>query len=50
MDVDKDNNLYNYKLIKGISLYKGGLKVLENMNYPTEILDNARTIIKDIII
>ena len=27
---------------KGISKLKGGLKVLSDMNYPQEILDNAK--------
>ena len=31
---------YTYKLVKGISTVKGGLKVLSDMNYPNEILQN----------
>ena len=31
---------YTYKLVKGISTVKGGLKVLSDMNYPNEILQS----------
>ena len=31
---------YTYKLIKGISKIKGGVRVLKDMNYPTEIIDD----------
>ena len=33
---------YLYKLGKGISLVRGGIKVLSDMNYPKEILENTR--------
>lgn len=32
---------YTYKLESGISVIKGGIKVLQDMNYPQEILDLA---------
>ena len=32
---------YTYKLKKGISNVKGGIKVLHDMNYPQEIIDNT---------
>jgi DNA mismatch repair ATPase MutS len=35
---------YTYLLEKGISKIKGGLKVLYDMNYPQEILDNTQGI------
>jgi hypothetical protein len=35
---EKDNFEYTYKLTKGISNIKGGLKVLHDMNYPKEML------------
>jgi DNA mismatch repair protein MutS len=38
---DNDNFEYTYKLVKGISKVKGGLKVLHDMKYPKEILDLA---------
>jgi DNA mismatch repair ATPase MutS len=34
-----DNFEYTYELIEGISNIKGGLKVLQDMKYPQEILD-----------
>jgi hypothetical protein len=34
----KNNFEYTYKLVKGISTVKGGLKVLSDMNYPNEII------------
>jgi len=33
--------IYKYMVVKGISKVKGGLKVLKEMNYPKEILDNT---------
>jgi hypothetical protein len=37
-----NNNFnYTYELVKGISNIKGGLKVLSDMDYPKEILDNT---------
>jgi DNA mismatch repair ATPase MutS len=32
---------YTYKLEKGISSVKGGIKVLRDMNYPDEILNDS---------
>ena len=37
-----DNFEYTYSLEEGISSVKGGLKVLKDMNYPQEILDNTK--------
>ena len=37
-----DKFKYTYLMQKGISKLKGGLKVLSDMNYPQEILDNAK--------
>jgi hypothetical protein len=36
---------YSYKLIKGISDIKGGLKVLKDLNYPVSIIENTQNII-----
>jgi DNA mismatch repair ATPase MutS len=33
---------YTYKLKKGISELRGGLKILNDMNYPKEIIDTTR--------
>jgi DNA mismatch repair protein MutS len=40
MKTNKTSNTfeYTYKLVKGISTVKGGLKVLSDMNYPNEII------------
>jgi DNA mismatch repair ATPase MutS len=39
---NKNNKLiYKYKLAEGISEVKGGIKVLTEMNYPKEIIDNT---------
>ena len=38
-----DSFEYTYLLEEGISTIKGGLKVLKDMNYPQEILDNTNT-------
>ena len=42
MLTEKDNNnlIYKYTLMKGISDIKGGIIVLQQMNYPKEIIDN----------
>jgi DNA mismatch repair ATPase MutS len=37
-----DNFEYTYLIENGISKIKGGLKVLKDMNYPKEILDNTK--------
>jgi DNA mismatch repair ATPase MutS len=37
----KDDFKYTYLLEKGISDVHGGIKVLNDMNYPKEIIDNA---------
>jgi energy-coupling factor transporter ATP-binding protein EcfA2 len=37
---DKDQFQYTYKLAKGISTVKGGLKVLKDMDYPAEMLSS----------
>ena len=44
MKTIKINNMlhYTYQIKKGISKIKGGLKILSDMNYPKEILDNTK--------
>ena len=42
MDTEDGENgdiRYTYKITKGISRIQGAIKVLKEMNYPTEILD-----------
>jgi DNA mismatch repair ATPase MutS len=41
-----DNFEYTYSLIEGISKTKGGLKVLTDMNYPKEIIDQTNELMK----
>ena len=43
MEACKKNNKieYKYLLLEGISLVKGGINVLSDMNYPKEIIDNT---------
>ena len=33
---------YKYKLKKGISKIKGGIRVLKDLNYPDEIIKNIK--------
>jgi hypothetical protein len=40
--IKNDNFEYTYLIERGISKIKGGLKVLKDMNYPQEILDNTK--------
>ena len=40
-DNDQVDFTYTYKLEKGISTIKGGIKVLRDMNYPKEILNDS---------
>ena len=44
MDVKKKGGklLYTYKMKKGISKIHGAINILENMNYPKEILENVK--------
>jgi hypothetical protein len=39
---------YTYKLGKGISSVKGGIKVLEDLDYPIEIINDTRNMIHDV--
>lgn len=46
MSVSQDTGAYLYKIASGISSIKGGLKVLRDLDYPTEIVESAREIIQ----
>jgi hypothetical protein len=46
MSVCADTGKYLYKIADGISTIKGGLKVLRELNYPSEIIESADTIIQ----
>lgn len=48
-EVNDDFN-YTYKLVKGISNIKGGIKVLSDLNYPDEIIKDTKTLIKYVCI
>ena len=49
MDVtEKDDDfVYSYKIKKGISNVKGGVKVLRDLNYPDDIIINTKKFLKD---
>jgi hypothetical protein len=49
-DVDKEDFKYTYKMEKGISEIKGGIKVLKDLEYPAEIIDITRQTIKELIL
>ena len=40
-----DNFEYTYILVEGISSVKGGLKVLSDMNYPKEIIEQTNKLL-----
>ena len=46
MSVCPDTGAYKYKIANGISTIKGGLKVLRDLDYPSEIVESARAIIQ----
>ena len=41
---------YTYKLTRGVSDIKGGVKVLKDLEYPDEIIRDTKNIISKIII
>ena len=45
-----DNFNYTYKLDKGVSNIKGGIKVLQDLEYPNEIIIETKKIINELII
>ena len=48
MNMEVLNNKKTYKLKDGISTIKGGIKVLEDLNYDPNIIDTAKNIINTI--
>ena len=48
MKIIEVNNVFNYtyKIQEGISSVKGGVKVLRDLEYPPEIIDETIEIIK----
>jgi hypothetical protein len=49
VDVNDKDFIYTYKIIDGISKIKGGIKVLNDLKYPDEILDECNKLLKDSI-
>jgi DNA mismatch repair ATPase MutS len=43
-----DDFKYTYQLEKGISYIKGGIKVLRDLEYPTEIINNTKVILQEL--
>ena len=52
IEIDQTNEdfKYTYKMAKGISEIKGGIKVLKDLDYPQEIIDTTSHTLKDLII
>lgn len=50
MKIDNNNNdfKYTYEYVNGISKIRGGLKVLENLHYPSQILMEANKVMSKI--
>jgi DNA mismatch repair ATPase MutS len=50
MDIEEGNDdfMYTYKLTKGISHIKGGIKVLNDLKYPVEIINETKLLIKEV--
>jgi len=50
MKIENENNdfKYTYKLEKGISYIKGGIKVLRDLEYPLEIINNTNDTLKEL--
>jgi DNA mismatch repair ATPase MutS len=46
MSVCADTGSYLYKIAEGVSTIKGGLKVLRDLDYPSEIVESAKQIIE----
>ena len=44
-DIKEDVPTYHYKIMKGISNVKGGITVLKELDYPSEIITSSRNII-----
>ena len=46
--MEVENNINTYKLIPGISNIKGGIKVLEDLEYDSSIVEMARKVLDTI--
>ena len=45
-ELTDSNIIYYYKIKKGISDIKGGITVLQNLDYPLEIIEQTKNVIK----
>jgi len=50
IEIDMDDFKYTYKLVKGISEVKGGIKVLKDLDYPIDIINMTSATLKELII
>ena len=50
IDIDNDDFKYTYKMEKGISEIKGGIKVLKDLEYPAEIINTTSNTLKELVI
>jgi DNA mismatch repair ATPase MutS len=50
IETDNDDFKYTYKMEKGISEIKGGIKVLKDLEYPIEIINTTSNTLKDLVI
>jgi DNA mismatch repair ATPase MutS len=48
IETANDDFKYTYKLKKGISYIKGGIKVLKDLEYPTEIVNTTNATLKEL--
>ena len=45
---DENDFKYTYKMSKGISRIKGGVKVLKDLEYPQDIINGTKSIIDNL--
>ena len=48
IDTQTEKFVYTYKLKKGISNIKGGVKVLKDLDYPVEIIDSTNDVLNNL--
>jgi len=44
--IKNNNPIYTYKITKGVSEVKGGVSVLKQLNYPTQIIDSTMNVLE----
>jgi DNA mismatch repair ATPase MutS len=50
IDMNCEDFIYTYKLEKGISNIKGGVKVLRDLEYPEYIINETKRMINEIVV